>query len=170
MKTKRMLERLLNSNSIIDRSGVISYVNFELNEKDAAFFIMPWAALLELEEIRQTPTLDKIKRDISYLYEDTHEAFVISNSRKKEVREPRQIGHFLSRALTDKSLSEIGFSFGFRDHSTVLNSCKVIANDFETNARISETIHNLCSMQQVSISVVYDFIDEIRGEKRRRAS
>ena len=45
----------------------------------------------------------------------------------------RQIAMFLSKNLTSTSLATIGAKIGNRDHSTVLHSCKAVADLMETN-------------------------------------
>jgi len=46
--------------------------------------------------------------------------------RTKDIALPRQIAMYLSKILTDSSLSEIGKNFGGKDHSTVIHACKQI--------------------------------------------
>ncbi len=47
-----------------------------------------------------------------------------SKSRKQHIMHARHTAIFLSKELTNHSLSSIGEYFGKRDHSTVINSCK----------------------------------------------
>jgi chromosomal replication initiator protein len=49
-----------------------------------------------------------------------------AKKRTRDIAFPRQIAMYLSKALTDSSLSEIGKNFGGKDHSTVIHSCKLI--------------------------------------------
>lgn len=49
-----------------------------------------------------------------------------AKKRTKDIALPRQIAMYLSKVLTDSSLSEIGKNFGGKDHSTVIHACKQI--------------------------------------------
>ncbi|MBI5097790.1 MAG: chromosomal replication initiator protein DnaA [Nitrospirae bacterium] len=49
-----------------------------------------------------------------------------AKKRTRDIAFPRQIAMYLSKNLTDSSLSEIGKNFGGKDHSTVIHSCKLI--------------------------------------------
>ena len=53
---------------------------------------------------------------------------------------PRQIAMYLSKALTLRSLPEIGRRFGGRDHTTVLHAVRKIENLCSTEATIAEEI------------------------------
>jgi len=50
----------------------------------------------------------------------------------------RQMAHYMSWKHTDQSLKAIGSYFGKKDHSTVLNSVKVISNYLETDKQFRE--------------------------------
>ena len=47
---------------------------------------------------------------------------------------------YLSRKLTELSVTDIGKSLGNRDHSTVLHGCDKIAKDIEKDPSIHNTI------------------------------
>ena len=49
-----------------------------------------------------------------------------AKKRTRDIAFPRQVAMYLSKSLTDSSLSEIGKNFGGKDHSTVIHSCKLI--------------------------------------------
>ncbi|MDH4029159.1 MAG: chromosomal replication initiator protein DnaA [Nitrospirota bacterium] len=49
-----------------------------------------------------------------------------ARKRTRDIAFPRQVAMYLSKALTDSSLSEIGKNFGGKDHSTVIHACKLI--------------------------------------------
>jgi chromosomal replication initiator protein len=49
-----------------------------------------------------------------------------AKKRTKEIALSRQIAMYLSKVLTDSSLSEIGRNFGGKDHSTVIHACKQV--------------------------------------------
>lgn len=49
-----------------------------------------------------------------------------AKKRTRDIAFPRQVAMYLSKTLTDSSLSEIGKNFGGKDHSTVIHACKLI--------------------------------------------
>jgi chromosomal replication initiator protein len=49
-----------------------------------------------------------------------------AKKRTRDIAFPRQVAMYLSKFLTDSSLSEIGKGFGGKDHSTVIHACKLI--------------------------------------------
>lgn len=52
-----------------------------------------------------------------------------SARRSRSVTVPRQIAMYLAKSLTQKTLAEIGGSFGGRDHSTVLHSIRKVEEE-----------------------------------------
>lgn len=53
---------------------------------------------------------------------------VRTSSRKRDVCQARQIAMYLSKRLTNSSVTEIGRTIGNRDHATVLHACKVVTD------------------------------------------
>jgi len=51
---------------------------------------------------------------------------LLSNRRTRTIVKPRQVAMYLSKALTPRSLPEIGRRFGGRDHTTVLHAVRKI--------------------------------------------
>jgi chromosomal replication initiator protein len=49
-----------------------------------------------------------------------------ARKRTRDIAFPRQVAMYLSKILTDSSLSDIGKNFGGKDHSTVIHACKLI--------------------------------------------
>ncbi|MGI9404986.1 MAG: chromosomal replication initiator protein DnaA, partial [Hyphomicrobiaceae bacterium] len=54
---------------------------------------------------------------------------ILSQRRHRSIVWPRQIGMYLSKKLTSRSLPEIGRRFGGRDHTTVLHAIRKIENE-----------------------------------------
>lgn len=54
-----------------------------------------------------------------------------SKKKPKEIVYPRQIAMYLSRKMTEESLSAIGSYFGGRDHTTIIHACNKIADDLK---------------------------------------
>ncbi len=68
---------------------------------------------------------------------------ILSSRRHKTIVYPRQIGMYLAKVLTTRSLPEIGRKFGGRDHTTVLHAVRKIEKLIETNPSIKESITTL---------------------------
>ena len=73
-------------------------------------------------------------------------ADILSSRRTANVVRPRQIAMFLSKALTLRSLPEIGRRFGGRDHTTVLHAVRKIDGLAANDATLSEEIELLKRM------------------------
>lgn len=65
---------------------------------------------------------------------------IYSKDKSRNVSYPRQIVMYLSRKLTDFSVTDIGKSLGNRDHSTVLHGCDKIIKDIEGDSSLHNTI------------------------------
>jgi chromosomal replication initiator protein len=50
---------------------------------------------------------------------------------------------YLSRNLTDSSLSTIGEAFGGRDHGTVLHACRQVKDRMEVDASVRQSVNYL---------------------------
>ncbi len=53
---------------------------------------------------------------------------ILSNTRKREIVQARQITMYFAKKLTKSSLAIIGMQCGNKDHATVLHACKTVAN------------------------------------------
>lgn len=65
---------------------------------------------------------------------------IYSKDKSRNVSFPRQIVMYLSRKLTDYSVTDIGKSLGNRDHSTVLHGFDKITRDIEKDSSLHNTI------------------------------
>ncbi|WP_424033689.1 chromosomal replication initiator protein DnaA [Methylocella sp.] len=73
-------------------------------------------------------------------------ADILSSRRTANVVRPRQIAMYLSKALTLRSLPEIGRRFGGRDHTTVLHAVRKIDGLAAKDTTLSEEIELLKRM------------------------
>lgn len=67
-------------------------------------------------------------------------ADIISVSRTQELVAPRQVAMYLARALTKRSLPEIGRRFGQRRHTTVLHAVRKISSRMQRDAQLARDI------------------------------
>ena len=91
------------------------------------------------EEGRQTITIDFIQKKVADHY-DIRMADMTSKRRPENIAFPRQVAMFLSRQLTESSLSAIGDAFGGRDHGTVLHACRAVKNRMEVDANVRQAV------------------------------
>ena len=65
---------------------------------------------------------------------------LLSPRRARTVVVPRQIGMYLAKKLTSRSLPEIGRRFGGRDHSTVLHAVRKIDEQIRTDEKMAKDV------------------------------
>jgi len=70
-------------------------------------------------------------------------ADILSSRRTANVVRPRQIAMYLSKAMTLRSLPEIGRRFGGRDHTTVLHAVRKIEEMVSKDASLSQELEML---------------------------
>lgn len=70
-------------------------------------------------------SIRKIQKAVSEFY-GVGLNYLLSQRRIKTIVLPRQVGMYLAKIITKKSLPEIGRRFGGRDHTTVLHACRKI--------------------------------------------
>ena len=68
---------------------------------------------------------------------------MLSSRRSRYLVRPRQIGIYLTKILTSKSLPEIGREFSNRDHTTIIHSVKTIEKLKEKDPVMVENINKL---------------------------
>lgn len=91
-------------------------------------------------------SIDDILREIGRHF-SVAKADLLSPRRARSIVRPRQIGMYLAKQLTTRSLPEIGRRFGGRDHSTVLHAIRkvneLMANDEDLVKEVSELTRKL---------------------------
>lgn len=68
---------------------------------------------------------------------------ILSPRRHRSIVWPRQVGMYLAKTMTQRSLPEIGRRFGNRDHTTVLHAIRKIEGELEGNARLRAELEDL---------------------------
>ena len=71
---------------------------------------------------------------------------LLSQRRHRSVVWPRQIGMYLAKQMTARSLPEIGRRFGNRDHTTVLHAIRKIEGVLTDNPRLRDELDELKKM------------------------
>jgi chromosomal replication initiator protein len=87
-------------------------------------------------------SIDNIQKTVTEYFK-IRLADLSSKNRKQSITRPRQIAMCLARELTSHSYPEIGEAFGGRDHTTVINACKRVAELKEEDVKMAEDYKNL---------------------------
>jgi chromosomal replication initiator protein len=87
-------------------------------------------------------SIDNIQKTVAEYFK-IRVADLSAKNRKQSITRPRQVAMCLARELTSHSYPEIGEAFGGRDHTTVINACKRIAELKEEDVKMAEDYKNL---------------------------
>lgn len=91
--------------------------------------------------------IEDIQRIVARQY-NVSRADLLSSRRTANVVRPRQIAMYLAKALTLRSLPEIGRRFGGRDHTTVLHAVRKIETLASNDSALAEEIELLKRLLQ----------------------
>jgi chromosomal replication initiator protein len=101
-------------------------------------------ASLVLRDMQATPDGSRIKIDdilkIIGRHFNVGRTDLLSPRRARSVVVPRQIGMYLAKKMTARSLPEIGRRFGGRDHSTVLHAVRKIEDQIKTDDKLAREV------------------------------
>jgi chromosomal replication initiator protein len=94
------------------------------------------------EEGRFAISVETIQKKVAEHF-DIRLADMTSKRRPENIAFPRQIAMFLTRQMTENSLSAIGEAFGGRDHGTVLHACRLVKDRMEVDPGVRQTVRYL---------------------------
>jgi chromosomal replication initiator protein len=94
------------------------------------------------EEGRYSISIETIQKKVAEHF-DIRLADMTSKRRPENIAFPRQVAMFLSRQMTESSLSTIGEAFGGRDHGTVLHACRLVKDRMEVDAHVRQVVNYL---------------------------
>jgi chromosomal replication initiator protein len=94
------------------------------------------------EEGRYSINIEVIQKRVAEHF-DIRLADMTSRRRPENIAFPRQVAMFLSRQITENSLSSIGDAFGGRDHGTVLHACRLVKDRMEVDAGVRQVVSYL---------------------------
>src|SRR5438105_4367818 len=94
------------------------------------------------EEGRGAISIDVIQKKVAEHF-DIRVADMSSKRRPENIAFPRQIAMFLSRQMTESSLSAIGEAFGCRVHGTVLHACRLVKDRMEVDPNVRQVVSYL---------------------------
>jgi len=89
--------------------------------------------------------IDDIQKLVASHY-NVSRADIVSSRRTANVVLPRQVAMYLSKALTPRSLPEIGRRFGGRDHTTVIHAVRKIENLIAKDNGVAQVVELLKRM------------------------
>ncbi|UCF39342.1 MAG: chromosomal replication initiator protein DnaA [Acidobacteriota bacterium] len=92
-------------------------------------------------------TIDQIQRRVAEHYSIKVTELKAKNNARR-VSEPRQVAMFLSKELTQTSLSEIGKEFGGKHHTTVLHAIRKVDEMQKRDAKVRAMIDRLAEAMQ----------------------
>jgi chromosomal replication initiator protein len=87
-------------------------------------------------------SIENIQKTVADFYK-IKVADMYSKKRPASIARPRQIAMYLAKEMTQKSLPEIGDSFGGRDHTTVLHAVRKIGGERQKNTELNQQLHVL---------------------------
>jgi chromosomal replication initiator protein len=94
------------------------------------------------EEGRYSIAIETIQKKVAEHF-DIRLADMTSKRRPENIAFPRQVAMFLSRQMTESSLSVIGEAFGGRDHGTVLHACRLVKDRMEVDPNVRQVVNYL---------------------------
>ena len=94
------------------------------------------------EEGRYSISIETIQKKVAEHF-DIRLADMTSKRRPENIAFPRQVAMFLSRQMTESSLSVIGEAFGGRDHGTVLHACRLVKDRMEVDPHVRQVVSYL---------------------------
>ena len=94
------------------------------------------------EEGRYSISIETIQKKVAEHF-DIRLADMTSKRRPENIAFPRQVAMFLSRQMTESSLSTIGEAFGGRDHGTVLHACRLVKDRMEIDPHVRQVVSYL---------------------------
>lgn len=86
--------------------------------------------------------IDTIQDVVEEFYHVSHEE-LIGPKRSRDIAFARHVAVYLANSLCDLSATAVGEQFGGRDHSTVINSLKVVEKKIKEDRRICEDLQQL---------------------------
>ena len=92
-------------------------------------------------------TIEDVLRAVSDYY-NLSDKHILSQNRSKDITRARHMVIYLSKQMTDSSLSEIGFRIGRRTHATVLHSISLMRDQLEYDPVLRQQVIQITSQIQ----------------------
>ncbi|GAA5221412.1 chromosomal replication initiator protein DnaA [Membranihabitans marinus] len=131
-------------NNIRELEGVLVSLiaQSSLNNREIDLEITKEVVQKFVEQVSKEITIQSIQELVAshFKIEADH---LQSKSRKRNIVIARQLSMYFAKKHTNKSLKTIGDTFGGRDHSTVIYSCKTVKDLMDTDKIFKETVDDL---------------------------
>ena len=101
-----------------------------------------------MEQAQNQLTIEIIQKRVADHYQIRH-SDMTSKRRPANIAFPRQVAMFLSRELTNSSLSDIGDAFGGKDHSTVMYAVEQIDLKLNSDPALSRQVQQVRDLLQI---------------------
>lgn len=90
-------------------------------------------------------SIDEIQKKVAEFFK-IKLSDMCSIKKARNLSRPRQVAMYLAKMLTQKSLPDIGRSFGGRDHTTIIHAVKQIENLIKTDKSLANDVNLLIRM------------------------
>jgi chromosomal replication initiator protein len=120
---------------------IIAYA--ELVNKDVSLEV----AQQQLKDFFSSPlqnniTIDIIQRIVAD-YFNLSSSELKGKKRTRQIAFPRQMAMYISREITESTMTDVGLEFGGRDHTTVMHACQRITSRMRSDPTIEDVIQTL---------------------------
>jgi len=113
-----------------------------LNKKDITLDLAKEMVDKLIRNTKREISIDYIQKVVCNFY-DIPQQMLLSNTRKREIVQARQVAMFYSKSLTKSSLASIGAQIGGKDHATVLHACKTVNNLIDTDKQFKSQMDEI---------------------------
>ncbi len=130
--------------NIRELEGALILLNAEatLNQREVNMDLAKEVVQKMVNEMAREITVENIQALVAEHYNIQVEK-IQGKTRRQPIVEARQLSMFMAKKMTQQSLKAIGQSFGGRDHSTVIYSCRTVQNMMDTNEDFRKNVNEL---------------------------
>jgi chromosomal replication initiator protein len=132
------------ADNVRELEGALNGLMFQATQSKKDITLETAHATIErlVKHSRPEISISYILREVAdYNHLDEHD--ILSNTRKREIVQARQIAMYLSKQFTKNSLKSIGNQLGNKDHATVLHACRTVNNLMETDRLVKGQVDDL---------------------------
>ncbi len=119
------------------------YINFNVDNEDHITLKLASEAFKDkVGDMKNELNIAKVRKAVCDYYNITKQQ-ICSANRTKNIAIPRHIAMYLCRKLLDAPFKEIGFEFGKRDHSTVINAYEKVESLIKTDINYQRAVSEI---------------------------
>jgi len=113
-----------------------------LNKKEITLELTQTTIEKLVKHKKRKLTIDYILKKVSEYYH-IDEDCMMSNSRKREIVQARQVAMYFAKQLTNVSYGGIGVQMGKKNHATVLHACRIVNDQMGIDRKFKMQIEDL---------------------------